>query len=201
MFKEVVNIKKHQSSKLVYSGLYYSVDKKIRYSSIIRRDVILFMKSKNKLIEELGISKAQFYRAINELEEKNLITSYSDEYGITYYELKHHMELNYSDIKAIVTTQMLKEHFIIIEQKTKTFSANSKIILGILSQESRQSYKREITTSINDLRSLLEIPKSTIYHLIKQFVSNTIMSKEKKHIVFMCFCYLMNTQIISESII
>lgn len=168
-------------AKLVYAGLYFSVPKAARYAAAIKREPVIFKKPKLELIKELGISRAQFYRAINVLEDINLITSHTEEYGRTYYKLYHEMELNYDEIKGMVTTEMLQRTFVRTQKRTnKTFSPNSKIILGLLAQKSRESYKREIKSSVNELNVLFNIPVSTLYHLIKQFSSCGAMTKDSK---------------------
>lgn len=169
------------SAKLVYSGLYYSVPKKARYQSIASRDWVVFKKSKKELIQNLGIARSTFYKAINELIGANLIVVDYDKYNRSSYRLAHEMELMPGDIKAVITTEMLKRAFVRTNNRNqKTYSPYAKIVLGLLAQESRKDYKRVITTTAKEISEDFDIPSSTIYYLIRQFQANNTISLKRK---------------------
>lgn len=169
------------SGALVYSGLYFSVPKKARYASILRRDWVIFKKSKNELIHNLGIARSTFYEAIKELVKLNLITVDYDKFGRSFYKLHHNMELENSEIRAMVTTEMLRRTFVNRNVKqAKTYSPYAKIVLGLLAQESRKDYKRVVEITAKDISENFNIPTSTVYYLIRQFASNNTISLRRK---------------------
>lgn len=169
------------SAKIVYSGMYYDVPKKARYASIAARDFVVFKKSKKELISKLGIARSTFYKAIDELIKANLIIVDYDKYNRSFYRLQHEMELMPHEIKAVITTEMLKRAFVRTNsRKQKTYSPYSKIVLGLLAQESRKDYKRVITATAKEISEAFNIPSSTIYYLIRQFQANNTISLKRK---------------------
>lgn len=181
----LLNRKISASAKLVYAGLYYSVPKAIRYKLIAAKDWVTFKKSKKELIKNLGIARSTFYKAIKELVNARLIVIDYDTYGRSFYKLTHEMELMTKDIKAVVTTEMLKRNYVRTSRRhIKTYSPNAKLVLGLLAQESRKDYKRVIKITAKAMSEDFDIPTSTIYYLIRQFQSNsTISLKRKEHAV------------------
>lgn len=181
----LLNQRISDSAKLVYAGLYFSVPEARRIEQASKQLPVKFIKAKKELFPELGISRSTFYRAIKELERVNLLKTKSAEHGRTYYELNHYLELTFTDIKAMVTTQILKHRYVRTTKKDKTYSSKAKIVLGRLSQLSRSKYDRNITATASDLRTTLNLKKSTTYYLIKQFLScNTMEQQSKEKTVF-----------------
>lgn len=176
----LLNQKISDTAKLVYSGIYFSVPEARRIEAAIKQAPIKFLKSKSLLIKELGISRSSYYRAIRELQRINLLQTQDNDHGRTYYELYHYMELEVTEIKAMVTTQMLQQKYVKTSKKEKTFSAKAKIVLGRLGQISRNNYSRDITATATDLRSSLNLKKSTTYYLLKQFISCQTIQQENK---------------------
>lgn len=182
LFFDDVIINKHisWSAKLVYAGLYFSVPKAARYGSIARKEFVTFKKSKNELIENLGIARSTFYEAIRELEQARLITTEHNKYSQSFYYLHHELELNQNEIKATVTSEMLKRAYVKTNSNNKTYSPYVKIILGQFENLSRGSYTRVVQTSAKEISEDLNIPQSTVYYLIRQFMSNSTMSIRRK---------------------
>lgn len=180
------------NGRLVFAGLVADLSKDLIVSDVIKYRQTngfygyyhKYTKSKRNLIEDLGISESSFYRAINELEEKKWITTGYNQHkngsnSTAYYLLHQTIDLNEKG-RVLMTSEMLKRQYVRTKQKSKTLSANSKIILALLAQESRKSFKREISTTASEISKDHNIPLSTIYYLITKFVNCSALTRNKE---------------------
>ena len=133
------------AAKLVYAGLFFTIDKQVRRYKMSLMLNLEFTADKSKLISNLGISRSLFYEAINELEKSDWLVTHKSKFGDTvYYELKETFGVeitNTSDIKAIITSEMLKRKFIKLKKDVRSLTPMNKIILGLLAQQSRKKIR------------------------------------------------------------
>ena len=180
----LIDANMQDSTKLVYAGLYAAIPKKERLNNITSGIEHKYYGRKSKVIKDLGIAESTYYMAINELEEKKWITTGYNQHkngsnSTAYYLLHQTIDLN-EEGRVLMTSEMLKRQYVRTKQKSKTLSANSKIILALLAQESRKSFKREISTTASEISKDHNIPLSTIYYLITKFVNCSALTRNKE---------------------
>lgn len=172
------------AAKLVYAGLFFTIDKQVRRYKMSLMLNLEFTADKSKLISNLGISRSLFYEAINELEKSDWLVTHKSKFGDTvYYELKETFGVEItskSDIKAIITTEMLKRKFIKLKKDMRALTPMNKIILGLLAQQSRKKYDREILSSVTDLSRDLDVKISTLYYIIDRFSKCSALALNKQ---------------------
>lgn len=172
------------AAKLVYAGLFYTIPKDVRIYKMSLMQNLDFTADKSVLIKNLGISRSLFYEAINELEKADWLVTHKSKFGDTvYYELKETYGVaitKNSDIKGIITSEMLKRKFIKLKNDMKSLTPMNKIILGLLAQQSFKDYDRKILTSVNDLSSDLDVKISTLYYIIDRFSKCSALAVNKQ---------------------
>lgn len=178
------------NARLVFAGIMADIPKAAIVDDIFKYRKLGYTeyyhkhtKSKVRLIEKLGISASSFYRGINELEEhKYLTTMYNTHQNgansTAFYLLHKTIDFN-EEGRVQITSEMLMRQYVRTKRQSKTLSANSKIILALLAQESRKSYKREVKANVTEVSKKFNIPLSTVYYLLDRFVACSAITRNK----------------------
>lgn len=177
----LLSLELSDTAKLLYAGIFYLVPQKVRKSFHKHNQTVRCTKSKTEIHETLNISRAQFYRAINELEALNLITTHARANNVTYYELHHNLDATQpGQYDAFITTDILQNKYVTTKQnKQKTYSANARIVLGRLFKLSQAKAVRKIETTAKEISSSFSMKKSTVYYLLKQFAAHGNLESDK----------------------
>lgn len=172
-----------ETAKLLYAGLFFLIPQTVRKRSFKYKEMLKNTRAKTEIYSTLNISRAQFYRSINELESIKLITTHRNKNGVTFYELHHNLDNQQpGTYPSFITTDILQNKYVTTKQnKQKTYSANARIVLGRLSNLSKTKLNRTVEATAKGLSSILDIKKSTIYYLLKQFDLNGNLEANKEN--------------------